>query len=89
MTTKTIDERGRLTLGREFAGCTVIVDDSDPRQIVVKPMKLVPAHEAWLYENQAALELVRRGLAESRAGIASETPPDIAADSALADMLED
>ena len=89
MTIKTIDERGRLTLGREFAGCTVIIDDSDPRQIVVKPMKLVPAHEAWLYENQAARGLVRRGLAESRAGIVSEKAPDIAADSAWADMLED
>ena len=89
MTIKTIDERGRLTLGREFAGCTVIIDDSDPKQIVVKPMKLVPAHEAWLYENQTALGLVRRGLAESRAGIVSENPPNIAADSALADMLED
>jgi len=89
MTTKTIDERGRLTLGREFAGCTVVVDDSDPGRILVTPMKLVPAAEAWLYENKTALAMLRRGLAESKAGIVGQNPPDLNADAELAKLLDD
>lgn len=35
MTTKTIDDHGRLSLGPEYAGQTVTVDDSDPDRIVI------------------------------------------------------
>ncbi|HET6878674.1 MAG TPA: hypothetical protein VFI31_00795 [Pirellulales bacterium] len=35
MTTKTIDDHGRLALGLEFAGQTVMVDDSNPDRIVI------------------------------------------------------
>ena len=35
MTTKTIDDSGRLSLGPEYAGQTVIVDDSDPDRLVI------------------------------------------------------
>lgn len=35
MITKTIDNHGRLALGPEFAGQTVIVDVSDPKRIVI------------------------------------------------------
>lgn len=35
MTTKTIDDSGRLSLGPEYAGQTVIIDDSDPDRIVI------------------------------------------------------
>ncbi len=89
MITKTIDERGRLVLGPAFAGRTVIVDDSDPDRIVIIPAKVVPAREAWLHENEHALALVLRGLAEAKAGISSENPPDIDADAELADRLDD
>ena|ERR1700690_1813617 len=37
-------------------------------QIVLDPVKAVPVHESWLFENKKALASVRRGLADSAAG---------------------
>ena len=44
---KTIDGKGRLTLGREFAGRTVQVEKDDGG-IVIKFYRVVPEREAWL-----------------------------------------
>lgn len=86
MTTKTIDERGRLVLGPQFAGQTVIVDDSDPDRLVIMRAKVIPAREAWLYENEEVLGRLRRGLAQARARKFSKNPPDLEAD---AELIED
>jgi hypothetical protein len=80
MTTKLVDSKGRLALGSQYAGCMMIVIDDDPNQIILKPAVAVPAQEAWLYKNQQALALVRKGLEEARAGQFSKNPPIIAAD---------
>ena len=65
MTTKTVDDHGRLTLGPNFAGQTVIVDDSDPERIVItrpKSDQLVEDEEAeWA-------ELERRALPGPNSG---------------------
>jgi hypothetical protein len=37
-------------------------------QIVLDPVKAVPAHEAWLFKNTGALAAVKRGLLDSAAG---------------------
>lgn len=37
-------------------------------QIVLDPVKVVPAYEVWLFEDGKALASVRRGLADSAAG---------------------
>ena len=87
MIAKTIDERGRLTLGKAFAGQTVIVDDSDAERIVTTRAKVVPARKACLYENETALSLLRQGLAEAKSGKFSRNPPDLDADSQLAGDL--
>ena len=50
---KTIDEKGRLTLGREYAGRTVQLEKNDGG-IVIKFYRVVPEHEAWLWENETA-----------------------------------
>lgn len=88
MTTKTIDQRGRLGLGQAFAGQTVIVDDSDPDRIIITRAKVIPAREAWLYENEKALGLVRQGLVEAKAGKFSD-PPDLSADAEFIGKLDD
>jgi hypothetical protein len=87
MTTKLIDKKGRLMLGTALAGRMVIVDDSDPNQIVISPAVAIPEREAWLYKNKEALSRVRKGLEEAREGDLSESPPDIEKDAALADQL--
>ena len=88
MTTKLVDKKGRLMLGTAFAGRMVIVDDSDPEQIVISPAVAIPEREAWLYKNKVALSRVRKGLEEARAGNCSAAPPDLDKDAALADQLQ-
>ena len=88
MTTKLIDGKGRLMLGSSLAGRMVLVDDSDPDHIIVTPAVAIPEKEAWLFKNEEALELVRKGLKELAAGEFSDSPPDLAKDAALADQLD-
>jgi hypothetical protein len=89
MTSKVVDSKGRLMLGSRLAGRMVIVDDSDPDCIVITPAVAIPEREAWLYKNEGAMNRVRAGLEQARQGRFSESPPDLDADAALADQLED
>ena len=89
LTTKNTDARGRLALGERFANKQFIVTEVSPTELKVELAGVVPAREAWLYENPKALAAVRRGLAQARAGEFAAEPPDAAADQALADKLAD
>jgi hypothetical protein len=80
MTIKTADDKGRITLGRGFANQTVVVDDSNPNQLVIRKMVLIPAEEAWLYKNPNALKSVREGLGQSAEMQFSDSPPDVDSD---------
>lgn len=84
---KTIDEKGRLTLGREFAGRTVQIK-KDPNGILVTFYRAVPDREAWLWENETAKSMVDRGIAEAARGELGDGP-DLAAAFAFADSLPD
>jgi len=88
MTTKTIDSRGRLVLGKEYAGRMVIVDDTEPDRLVITPAVAIPEREAWLYRNKEALASVRRGL-EQAAGQKFADGPDLAKDAKLAAEIDD
>lgn len=87
MTTRTVDKQGRLVLGARFANKLVIVDDSDESRIVIIPAKAVPEHEAWLYNNPAALENALIGIDEARKGLVAKQAPNI--DAAWIDELEE
>ncbi|HEY4232555.1 MAG TPA: hypothetical protein VGM76_03960 [Lacipirellulaceae bacterium] len=80
MTTRTLDSKGRLSLGSEFANRLVIVDDSDSTRIVITPATAVPTHEVWLYKNDAALKSVLLGLRQARGSEFVNNPPDVDAD---------
>ena len=82
---KTIDGKGRLTLGLEFAGRTVQVEKADDG-IVIKFYRLVPERDAWLWENEAAKGMVDRGLEQAREGELNDGP-DLAGAFAFADRL--
>lgn len=84
---KTIDEKGRLTLGREFAGRTVQVE-KDEDGILIKFCRVVPEREAWLWENETVKGMVDRGLHQARAGELDDGP-DLAGAFAFADGLPD
>jgi hypothetical protein len=89
MTIRLADSKGRVLLGRQFANVTFIVDDADPGHVVLKPAVAIPASEAWLYENETALGLVRKGLDEARKRKLSKKAPDLKADAEFANKLED
>lgn len=77
MATKQLDSKGRLSLGKNLANRIVIVDDSDATRIVVTPAVVIPEHEAWLYSNSAAHEMVKKGIDAARQGQFSTNPPDV------------
>ena len=89
MTIKTLDSKGRVSLGSQFAGKMVIVDDSDPTCIVIRPAVAIPTSEAWLYENDKALSLIRKGLKQAREGDFSDDAPDLDADQKWTDEIAD
>lgn len=63
--TKQADERGRISLGMEFAHCTFLVE-SDGDAMILRPARVIPEREAWLYQNEVALSRVRRGLGQAQ-----------------------
>lgn len=84
-TLKTIDEKGRLTVGRAFAGKLVEVENGDDA-IVLRFRRVVPERDAWLWENAAAKASVDRGLQQARDGALNDGP-DLGAAFAFADAL--
>ena len=84
-TLRTIDDKGRLTLGRAFAGRTVEVEKVGDA-LVVKFRRVVPDREAWLWENETAKTMVDRGLRQARDGELSDGP-DLGAAFDFADSL--
>lgn len=74
--TKSVDGKGRLTLGKEFANRHVIINEISEGILQVILAEVVPAREAWLYKNPQALLSVLKGLQES--GFAES--PDLDAD---------
>ncbi len=87
--TKTTDAKGRVTLGQRFANKTVIIRDVDATEILVTIARVIPEREAWLHENEVARGLVMTGLRQAAAGQFSDSPPDLDADAALGDALEE
>jgi len=85
VTTKTIDARGRLSLGKSFANRLVIIKELEGGILQIIPAEAVPSSEAWLYNNAEAFLAVKQGLQEAQASQFVE-PPDLDGD---ADWLDD
>jgi hypothetical protein len=63
------DAKKRLSLGEALSGATAYnVYRNTLGQVVLDPVKAVPASEMWLYENPQALASVKQGLRESAEG---------------------
>jgi len=63
------DAKKRLSLGEALAGATAYNIYRNPLgQLILDPVKAVPASEMWLYENAQALASVKQGLRESAEG---------------------
>jgi hypothetical protein len=63
------DAKKRLSLGEALHGATAYNIYRNPLgQLILDPVKTVPASEMWLYENPKALASVKQGLRESAEG---------------------
>ncbi|MGD0629177.1 MAG: hypothetical protein ABR987_07485 [Terracidiphilus sp.] len=63
------DAKKRVSLGEALSGTTAYnIYRNSLGQVILDPVKAVPAHEMWLYENPEALESVKQGLKESAEG---------------------
>jgi predicted transcriptional regulator len=81
------DERGRVTLGKEFANRLMIVRRTEAGILLV-PAEAVPAKEAWLFKKPAAIKAVLEGLADAEAGRFAE-PPNLEVDEKMLADAED
>jgi hypothetical protein len=65
-----LDAKKRLSLGSAMqeAGSAYNIYRNRLGQIMLDPVKAVPAYETWLFDNKPALASVKRGLADSAAG---------------------
>ena len=63
------DAKKRISLGDALGNFTTYnIYRNALGQLVLDPVKAVPASEMWLYENAEALASVKRGLRESAEG---------------------
>jgi hypothetical protein len=63
------DAKKRLSLGEASHGATAYNIYRNPLgQLILDPVKTIPASEMWLYENPEALASVKQGLRESAEG---------------------
>jgi hypothetical protein len=89
METKTVDSRGRINLGKEFANRTFLFERVGETEIKLELAAVIPERELWLYKNPEARALLEIGLEQAKAKEFGASPPDLEADRALADQLED
>jgi hypothetical protein len=63
------DAKKRLSLGAALSDTTAYNIYSNPLgQLILDPVRTIPASEMWLYENPPALASVKQGLRESAEG---------------------
>ena len=89
MITKTVDSKGRVALGKEFANCPVIIQRVSPNEIRVIKARVIPEDEAWLWDNEEAMGMVKRGMKQAKRREFADSPPDLDADDLLVDELDD
>jgi hypothetical protein len=54
---KTIGRSGQISLGKEFAGRHVLIDEIEPGVWMLKVGRFIPENEAWLHQEPANSEL--------------------------------
>ncbi len=86
---KTVDSKGRVTLGQRFANKPVIIESISDTEVKVSLARVIPESEMWLYQNPEARDMVLQGLEQARARQFAESPPDLEADAAWIAELED
>ena len=66
---KQVGSSGQISLGKEFAGRTVLIDNPEPGVWVIKTAQTIPDSELWLHRQETAARL-------DRAMAAMHQPPE-------------
>ena len=72
---KVVGSNGQISLGKEFAGRQVLVEEKEPGVWLVRTALVVPENELWLHEPKARGDLVR-ALEWAQRHPAKESDPD-------------
>lgn len=86
---KTVDSKGRVSLGQRFANKPVIIEDLSDTEVKISLARVIPEREMWLYQNPEAREMVFSAIERLKRGEFAENPPDLEADEELVSQLED
>lgn len=71
-TVKVIGANGQISLGKQYAGRQVLVEEREPGVWIVRTATVIPDNERWLHEPKAAADLLA-AMAWSVAHAASDT----------------
>lgn len=66
---KVIGANGQISLGKQYAGRQVLVDEQEPGVWLVRTATVIPDNERWLHQPKAAADL------ESALSWAQANPP--------------
>lgn len=58
-TVKVIGANGQISLGKQFAGRQVLVEEQESGVWLIRTATVMPDNERWLHEAQAASDLTR------------------------------
>ena len=58
-TVKVIGANGQISLGKQFAGRQVLVEEQEAGVWLIRTSTVIPDNERWLHEPQAAADLSR------------------------------
>lgn len=76
---KVIGSNGQISLGKQFAGRQVLVEEREPGVWLVRTASVVPDNERWLHEPRARLELDRALELSARSSARESDPEAVAA----------
>ncbi|WP_295437266.1 hypothetical protein [uncultured Thiodictyon sp.] len=65
-----VGAKGQISLGRQYAGRQVLVEEQEPGVWLVRTVSVIPDNERWLHQPQAAADL------EWALAWAAANPPD-------------
>jgi hypothetical protein len=54
---KVVGANGQISLGKQYAGRQVLVEEREPGVWIVRTATVIPDNERWLHEPQAAADL--------------------------------
>jgi len=82
LTVKMIGANGQISLGKQFAGRQVVVEEREPGVWLIRTATVIPDNEAWLDEK--AMHDLQKALAWAQAN-----PPDDSTTDAILKRLHD